>query len=124
MYHLDLAPRNVLINPQEHTAVIADFEDAIDSGNQVECAGGAFGYAAPEQYLNYLGIHRRVTESFFVGAVIYHACIPYDQVRHRAFPFSDLSGVPESLRGVLAALVGDDSQFYAPKTRWSARDVL
>jgi Rps23 Pro-64 3,4-dihydroxylase Tpa1-like proline 4-hydroxylase len=124
MYHLDLAPRNVLINPQERTVVIADFEDAIESGRQVECAGGEFGYAAPEQYLNYLGIHSWVTESFFVGAVIYHACTQRDQERLPAFPFSDLNDVPESLRGVLAALVGNVSQLYAPITRWSARDVL
>jgi serine/threonine protein kinase len=86
LYHLDLAHRNVLINPQERTAVIADFEDAIERGNQVECAGGEFGYAAPEQYLNYLGIHNRVTESFFVGAVIYHACMSCDQGSPRAGP--------------------------------------
>jgi hypothetical protein len=124
MYHLDLAPRNVLINPQERTVVIADFEDAIESGHQVECAGGEFGYAAPEQYLNYLGIHTRVTESFFVGAVIYHACTHRDQERLPAFSFSDLSSIPESLRGALAALVGDPTQIYAPNTRRSARDVL
>jgi serine/threonine protein kinase len=124
VYHLDLAPRNVLINPQERTAVIADFEDAIESGNHVECAGGEFGYAAPEQYLNYLGIHSRVTETFFVGAVIYHACMQHDQHRLRAFPFNDLGSIPESLRGALISLVGDAAQFYAPDSRRSARDVL
>jgi Rps23 Pro-64 3,4-dihydroxylase Tpa1-like proline 4-hydroxylase len=124
MYHLDLAPRNVLVNLRERTVVIVDFEDAVDSGCQVECAGGAFGYAAPEQYLNYLGLHSRMTESFFVGAVIYQACIQHAQQEQRAFPFSNLERIPESLRGALAALVGDPLQFFAPHTRWSARDVL
>ncbi|MDQ2976995.1 MAG: 2OG-Fe(II) oxygenase, partial [Acidobacteriota bacterium] len=71
IYHLDLAPRNVLVDPTQRAVMIVDFEDAIDSVSQVECVGGSFGYAAPEQYLNYLGLHSRVTESFFVGAVLY-----------------------------------------------------
>lgn len=124
MYHLDLAPRNVLVKPQERTVIIVDFEDAIDSVYQVECAGGEFGYAAPEQYLNYLGIHSRVTESFFVGAVIYNACKQPDQQGRHPFPFCDFESIPESLCGALAALVGDASLFYAPTTRRSARDVL
>jgi hypothetical protein len=123
-YHLDLAPRNVLINPSEHTVVIVDFEDLIDSAHQVECAGGEFGYASPEQYVNYLGLHSRVTESFFVGSVIYHAFTQRSQRRQRAFPFNDLGSVPRSLRGAMVALVGDPSQFYALNTRRSARDVL
>jgi len=124
LYHLDLAVRNVLINPQERTVVIVDFEDAVNSDCQVECAGGEFGFAAPEQYLNYLGLHSRVTESFFVGAFIYHACKKLDSLRKFAFPFSNCENIPVSLRGILAALVGDSSQFYAPHTRRSARDVL
>lgn len=124
LYHLDLAPRNVLISPRKRTVVIVDFEDSIDSTHQVECAGGEFGYAAPEQYVNYLGLHTRVTESFFVGAVIYHAFTQRSQRRQGAFPFSDLGSIPRSLRGVLAALVGDPLQFYAPNTRRSARDVF
>jgi hypothetical protein len=124
MYHLDLAPRNILIDPRERTVVIVDFEDLVGGAQQVECAGGEFGYAAPEQYVNYLGLHSRVTESFFVGAVIYHAFAQMSRRRQRAFPFSDLGSVPVALRGVLAALVGDPSRFYAPDTRRSARDVL
>ncbi|MCU1264626.1 MAG: Protein kinase domain [Acidobacteria bacterium] len=54
IYHLDLAPRNVLVHAIQRTVVIVDFEDAVDSVRQVECAGGSFGFAAPEQYLNYL----------------------------------------------------------------------
>lgn len=124
IYHLDLAPRNVLINPRDRTVVVVDFEHSVDSEYQVECAGGAFGYAAPEQYLNYLGLHGRSTEAFFVGAVIYHACNQRDPRRQRAFPFRDLTSIPDSLRGALTALVGDPAQFYAPSTRWNARDVL
>lgn len=124
VYHLDLAPRNVLVDPLERTVVIVDFEDSVDVEQQVDCAGGEFGYAAPEQYLNYLGAHSRVTESFFVGTVIYHAFAQLSRRRQRAFPFNDLGSVPPALRGVVLALVGDPSRFYAPDTRLSARDVL
>jgi hypothetical protein len=124
IYHLGLAPRNVLVHPVQRTVVIVDFEDAIDSVAQVDCAGGSFGYAAPEQYLNYLGLHRRVTESFFVGAVLYHAFTSPDKRKDLAFPFGDFRLVPESLRGSMLALIGDPSQFYDHHTRLSARTVL
>jgi hypothetical protein len=124
MYHLDLAPRNVLVHPVQRTIVIVDFEDAIDSAQTVECAGGSFGYAAPEQYLNYLGLHSRVTESFFVGAVLYHAFTNPAKRKDHAFPFGDFRVVPESLRGPMLALIGDPSQFYDRHTRLSARAVL
>src|SRR5205823_3639945 len=95
-----------------------------DAEHQTECDGGEFGYAAPEQYLNYLGFHSRLTESFFVGAFIYHAFAQLSRRRQRAFPFGDLGCVPLSLRGLVTALTGDPSQFYAPSTRRSAREVL
>ena len=123
-YHLDLAPRNVLVHPERRTVVIVDFEDATDSAREVQCAGGSFGYAAPEQYLNYLGPHSRLTESFFVGAVIYQAFTEPSRRKQRAFPFNDLGPIPESLRGIVAALVGDSTKFYDRGTRLSARDVL
>jgi Rps23 Pro-64 3,4-dihydroxylase Tpa1-like proline 4-hydroxylase len=124
MYHLDLAPRNVLIDPLERTVVIVDFEYSVAAEHQIECDGGEFGYAAPEQYLNYLGFHTRLTESFFVGAFVYHAFAQLSRRRQRAFPFGDLGCVPLSLRGLVTALTGDPSQFYAPSTRCSAREVL
>jgi Rps23 Pro-64 3,4-dihydroxylase Tpa1-like proline 4-hydroxylase len=124
IYHLDLAPRNVLVDPLERTVVIVDFEDLVDVENQIECNGGEFGYAAPEQYLNYLGLHSRLTESFFVGAFVYHAFAQLSRRKQRAFPFNDLGCVPLSLRGLVTALTGDPSQFYAPSTRRSAREVL
>ncbi|HJP90485.1 MAG TPA: 2OG-Fe(II) oxygenase [Pyrinomonadaceae bacterium] len=123
-YHLDLAPRNVLVHPEHHTVVIVDFEDATDSTREVQCAGGSFGYAAPEQYLNYLGPHDRLTESFFVGAVIYQAFAEPRRRKQRAFPFNNLGLIPESLRGIVAALVGDSTKFYDRGTRLSARNVL
>lgn len=124
VYHLDLAPRNVLVHPDYCTVVIVDFEDAVEGAGAVECAGGEFGYAAPEQYLNHMGLHSRLTESFFVGAFIYHAFAQLSRRRQRAFPFADLGCVPLSLRGLVTALTGDPSQFYAPSTRRSAREVL
>jgi 2OG-Fe(II) oxygenase superfamily/Phosphotransferase enzyme family len=124
VYHLDLAPRNVLVHPDARTVVIIDFEDAVDGAGAVECAGGEFGYAAPEQYLNYLGFHSRLTESFFVGAFIYHAFAQLSRRRQCAFPFSDLGCVPLSLRGLVTALTGDPSQFYAPGTRRGAREIF
>jgi serine/threonine protein kinase len=124
VFHLDLAPRNVLVNPLSHEIVIVDFEDAIDSEVEVECAGGSFGFAAPEQYLNYLGLHCRLTESFFVGAVVYHAFSNPSQRKDFAFPFCNFRSVPESLRGTMLALIGDPCQFYDKKTRLSARQVL
>jgi serine/threonine protein kinase len=124
VYHLDLAPRNVLVHPDDYTVVIVDFEDAVDGSTAVECAGGEFGYAAPEQYLNYLGFHSRLTESFFVGAFVYHAFAQLSRRRLRAFPFGDLGCVPLSLRGLVTALTGDPTQFYASKTRYSAREAL
>jgi hypothetical protein len=124
VYHLDLAPRNVLVHPDDRTVVIVDFEDAVDGAGPVKCAGGEFGYAAPEQYLNYLGFHSRLTESFFVGAFVYHAFAQLSRRRQRAFPFGDLGCVPLSLRGLVTMLTGDPSQFYAPSTRRSAREVL
>jgi len=124
VYHLDLAPRNVLVHPDDCTVVIVDFEDAVDGSTAVECAGGEFGYAAPEQYLNYLGFHSRLTESFFVGAFVYHAFAQLSRRKLRAFPFGDLGCVPLSLRGLVTALTGDPSQFYASKTRCSAREAL
>lgn len=124
VYHLDLAPRNVLVHPEKRSVVIVDFEDAVDGARPVKCAGGEFGYSAPEQYLNYLGFHSRLTESFFVGAFIYHAFAQVSRRRQRAFPFGDFGCVPLSLRGLVTALTGDPSQFYAPSTRRSAREVL
>ncbi len=124
VYHLDLAARNVLVHPQNRTVVIIDFEDAVDGTRPVICSGGEFGYAAPEQYLNYLGVHTRLTESFFVGAFIYHAFARLTRRRWRAFPFEDLGCVPASLRGLVPALTGDPCQFYAPHTRSGAREVL
>jgi hypothetical protein len=124
IYHLDLAPRNVLVAPLERTVVIVDFEDLVNVENQIECNGGEFGYAAPEQYLNYLGFHSRFTESFFVGAFVYHAFAQLSRRKQRSFPFNDLGCVPLSLRGLVTALTGDPSQFYAPSTRRSAREVL
>jgi serine/threonine protein kinase len=124
VYHLDLAPRNVLVHPHDRTVVLVDFEDAVDSAYPVECAGGEFGYAAPEQYLNYLGFHSRLTESFFVGAFVYHAFAQLSRRRQRAFTFGDLGCVPLSRRGLVTALTGDPSQFYAVSTRRSAREVL
>jgi 2OG-Fe(II) oxygenase superfamily len=124
IYHLDLAARNVLVQPYKRTVAIVDFEDAVDDARQVECAGGEFGYAAPEQYLNYLGFHSRLTESFFVGAFIYHAFAQLSRRKQRSFPFGDLGCVPLPLRGLVAALIGDPSQFYASNTRRNARDVL
>jgi hypothetical protein len=124
VYHLDLAPRNVLVHSDDRTVVIVDFEDSVDGAYPVECAGGEFGYAAPEQYLNYLGFHSRLTESFFVGAFIYHAFAQLSRRRQRAFTFGDLGCVPLSLRGMVTALTGDSSQFYAIGTRCSAREVL
>ena len=124
IYHLDLAPRNVLVHPIQRTVVIVDFEDAVDSVRQVECAGGSFGFAAPEQYLNYLGQHSRLTESFFVGAVLYHAFTNPAKRKEHAFPFSDFRSIPKSLRGLTLALIGDPSKFYDRKTRLSARHVL
>jgi hypothetical protein len=124
IYHLDLAPRNVLVHPVQRTVVIVDFEDAVDSVREVECAGGSFGFAAPEQYLNYLGQHSRLTESFFVGAVLHHAFTSPAKRKEHAFPFRDFTLIPESLRGLALALIGDPSQFYDRKTRLSARHVL
>jgi hypothetical protein len=124
VYHLDLAPRNVLVHPEKRSVVIVDFEDAMDGARPVKCTGGEFGYSAPEQYLNYLGFHGRLTESFFVGAFIYHAFAQISRRRQRAFPFGDFGCVPLSLRGLVTALTGDPSQFYAPSTRRSAREVL
>ena len=124
VYQMDLAPRNVLVHPDEHTVVVIDFEDAVDDASAVKCSGGEFGFAAPEQYLNYLGIHTRLTESFFVGAFIYHAFAQLSQRRQRAFPFNDLGCIPSSLRGLVTALTGDPGCFYAPSTRRSAREVL
>jgi hypothetical protein len=124
IYHLDLAPRNVLVDPLERTVVIVDFEASVDAEQQVECDGGEFGYAAPEQYLNYLGFHSRLTESFFVGAFIYHAFAQLSRRRQRAFPFNDIGCVPLSLHGLVTALMGDPAQFYATSTRRSAREVL
>jgi|GEM_PF-603801 len=124
IYHLDLAPRNVLVHPIQGTVVIVDFEDAVNSVSQVECAGGSFGFAAPEQYLNYLGQHSRLTESFFVGAVLYHAFTNPAKRKERAFPFSDFRLIPQLLRGLTFALIGDPSQFYDRKTRVSAGRVL
>lgn len=124
VYHLDLASRNVLVHPDRCSVVIVDFEDAVDVARPVKCAGGEFGYSAPEQYLNYLWFHSRLTESFFVGAFIYHAFAQVSRRRQRAFPFGDFGCVPLSLRGLVSALTGDPSQFYAPSTRRSAREVL
>jgi len=124
VYHLDLAARNVLVHPDNRTVVIVDFEDEIDGAGPVICAGGEFGYAAPEQYLNYLGVHSRLTESFFVGAFIYHAFARLTRRRWRAFPFEDLGCVPLPLRGLVTALTGDPCQFYAPHTRRGACEVL
>lgn len=124
IYHLDLAPRNVLVDPLERTVVIVDLEDSVEAERQVECDGGEFGYAAPEQYLNYLGLHGRLTESFFVGAFVYHAFAQLSRRRQRAFPFNDLGCVPLPLRGLVTSLTGDPSQFYAPGTRRSSREVL
>jgi hypothetical protein len=124
VYHLDLAPRNVLVDPLERTVVIIDFEASVEAEQQVECDGGEFGYAAPEQYLNYLGFHSRLTESFFVGAFVYHAFAQLSRRRQRAFPFNEIGCVPLSLRGLVTALIGDPSQFYATNTRRSAREVL
>jgi hypothetical protein len=104
--------------------VIVDLEDSVDAEQQVECDGGEFGYAAPEQYLNYLGFHSRLTESFFVGAFVYHAFAQLSRRKQRTFPFNDLGCVPLSLRGLVTALTGDPSQLYAPSTRRSAREVL
>jgi hypothetical protein len=124
IFHLDLAPRNVLVQPTAGTVVIVDFEDMIDNSRQVECAGGSFGFAAPEQYLNYLGPHTRVTESFFVGAFLFQAFNHPGSRKKRAFPFADFELVPESIRGAMLALIGDPLRFYDPQTRMSARDVL
>src|SRR5262249_16356631 len=124
VHHFDLAARNVLVQPENRTIVIVDFEDSLDGACRIECTGGEFGYAAPEQYLNYLGFHSRLTESFFVGAFIYHTFAQLSRRRQRAFPFEDLGCVPLSLRSVVTALTGDPALFYAPHTRMSAREVL
>lgn len=124
VYHLDLAPRNVLVHPDNRSVVIVDFEDTLEGSTAIECAGGEFGYAAPEQYINYLGFHSRLTESFFVGAFVYHAFAQLSRRRQRAFPFNDLGCVPVYLRGLVTALIGDPSQFYARDTRRTAREVL
>ena len=124
VHHLDLAARNVLVQPENRTIVIVDFEDSHDETCGIKCAGGEFGYAAPEQYLNYLGSHTRLTESFFVGAFIYHAFAQLSRRRQRAFPFEDLGCVPFTVRGLVTALTGDPAEFYAPHTRLSASAAL
>lgn len=124
--HHDLCPQNILVNPDTGRIRLVDFELAQSGDIKSRCRGGSIGFAAPEQYLNFLGTCRYATESFVVGAVLFHAFHPEFFGSGVPFPYAaaQVDRMPRECYAAMWALLGDPLQMFLPRTRASAEYVL
>jgi predicted Ser/Thr protein kinase len=124
--HQDLCPRNVLVDPDTNHIAVIDFEFAQFAGTETRCVGGENGFAAPEQYLNWLGRCSHLTESFFVGTVLFYAFYPEYLNSKLSFPFTAASPhrMPADCYAAMWALLGDATKQYSPDTRYKAIEVF
>ena len=126
LFHLDLAMRNVLVEPTSFGISVVDFEKvALDSEPHL-CTGGQWGLAAPEQYLDRLGHHTHRTETFFCGAVLWTAISQrYDIPRQAMLQLMDHHAIiPDTLKPVLTGLLGDPRMGFSPSSRIDAEIAI
>ena len=124
--HHDLCPQNILVNPDTGRIRLVDFELAQSGDIKSRCRGGSIGFAAPEQYLNVLGTCSYATESFVVGAVLFHAFHPEFFGSGVPFPYAaaQVDRMPRECYAAMWTLLGDPSQMFSATTRGSAKYVL
>ena len=126
LFHLDLAMRNVLVEPTSFEISVVDFEKvALDSESHL-CTGGQWGFASPEQYLDRLGYHTHRTETFFCGAVLWaaisHCCDIPNQAMLPLMEHYEI--IPDTLRPALTGLVGDPRMGFSPSGRIDAKTAI
>jgi hypothetical protein len=126
LFHLDLAMRNVLVDPTSFGISVVDFEKvALDSESHL-CAGGQWGLAAPEQYLDRLDHHTHRTETFFCGAILWAAISDrYGIPRQAMLQLIDHHEIiPDTLKPALTGLIGDPSMGFSPSSRIDAETAI
>ena len=126
LFHLDLAMRNVLVEPTSFGISIVDFENVASNSRQQLCNGGQWGLAAPEQYLDRLGYHTHRTETFFCGAVLWKAISDrYGIPRQAMIPLMDHHDIiPDMLKSALTGLIGDPKMGFSPSSRIDAETAI
>lgn len=123
--HGDMAFKNVLVHPRRLEVVLTDLESMFAEGVQPLQGNGDFGAAAPELYLNHPGPYTCRTETFFVGAFLFHALHRGFRSESIAFPFTAATdGGREPICSVMWALLGDPHAGYSPESRLGAKEVL